>query len=185
MLFFVSGNKQKFLEIKRILAEYGIELKWHKAELSEDCNGSIDEIARHKAAEAYSLIEKPLIVEDTGIFFEGYHDFPGVRAKRIFEKIGYEGLLKMASKKSGKAYFKTAICFTDGTRKKVFVGLLKGRISQKVYCKNRKVMPYERIFVPVKSKKPLCMMLRKEKNKISHRARAAEKLAVWLKAKYL
>ncbi|MCX8189866.1 MAG: hypothetical protein N3F05_01405 [Candidatus Diapherotrites archaeon] len=182
MLIFVSSNRHKFLELKKILAKHGVKLMWQKAELSEDGAKNVEAIARQKAAEAYKIFGKPLIVEDTGVFFQGYSNFPGVMAKRIFEKIGYEGLLKMAAKKSNLAYFKTAICYTDGKKTKVFVGKLKGRISQRVWCKSKKVMPYERIFIPFNGKKPLCMMARSEKNEISHRALAAEKLALWLKA---
>ncbi|MEM4663236.1 MAG: non-canonical purine NTP pyrophosphatase [Candidatus Diapherotrites archaeon] len=184
MLYFVSTNKHKFLEIKRVLAEYGIKLSWKNISLSEPDSTKIEDIAKKKAEQAYKIINKPLIVEDTGVFFEGFHNFPGSKARRVFERLGYEGLLNIVAKKSDRAYFKTVICFTDGKIKKLFVGKLRGKISQKVYCKNKNVMPYERIFIPCGSKKPLCMLLRNEKNKFSHRAKAARKLALWLKANF-
>lgn len=181
MLYFVSTNKHKFYEIKQILAKHGITLKWHKLELKEEKNATLEKIAKSKAKQAYRKIKKPLIVEDTGIFFDGLTEFPGANAKRIYEKIGYAGLLRFASMKSGKAYFKTVICFTDGKRHILFSGKLRGKITERVYCKNKDVMPYERIFVPEGFNRPLCMLSRKKKNEISHRAKAAERLADWLK----
>ncbi len=180
MLYFVSTNPHKFEEIKSLLSKYGIKLVWKKLELEEK-GTMLEEIAREKARQAYEKIERPLIVEDTGVFFEGFTNFPGVKAKRIYERLGFEALLKLASKKSGKAYFKTVICYTDGKQYKLFSGILKGKITSKVHCKDKDVMPYEKIFIPEGFKKPLCMLSRKKKNEFSHRAKAAEKLAKWLK----
>jgi len=181
LLYFVSTNKHKFDEICAILAKHKIKLLWKELELQEREGLTLEEIAIEKAKQAFAKLKKPLIVEDTGIFFEGFINFPGAKAKRVYERLGFKGLLGLASKKSKKAYFKTAICFTDGKQYKLFLGILKGKIADRVYCKNKDVMPYEKIFVPAGFNKPLCMLSRAKKNEISHRAKAAEKFAKWLK----
>ncbi|MCD6478594.1 MAG: non-canonical purine NTP pyrophosphatase [Candidatus Diapherotrites archaeon] len=181
MLHFVSTNRHKFTEIKRILAKHGIKLRWHRFELHEPSASSLEQIALEKAKQAYAKLQKPLIVEDTGIFFEGFTNFPGAQAKRVYERIGFEGLLSLISKKSRRAYFKTVICFTDGKQYKLFSGKLEGKLTQKVYCKDKDVLPYEKIFIPKGFDKPLCMIAREKKNEFSHRAKAAEKFASWLK----
>lgn len=181
MIYFVSTNRHKYEEIKAVLAKYKINLQWKRLELWECETLSLEEVAIEKAKQAFAELKKPLIVEDTGIFFEGFTDFPGSKAKRIYERLGFEGLLKLVSKKSRRAYFKTIICFTDGKQYKLFSGTLKGKIANKVYCENKDVMPYEKIFVPSGFNKPLCMLSRRKKNEISHRAKAAEKLGSWLK----
>jgi XTP/dITP diphosphohydrolase len=181
LLYFVSTNKHKFLEIKRILAKHGIKLRWHRAELHEPDTSSLEKIALEKARQAYAKLQAPLIVEDTGIFFEGFTNFPGAQAKRVYERIGFEGLLNLISKKSKHAYFKTVICFTDGKQYKLFSGRLDGKLSDRVYCKNKDVLPYEKIFIPEGFDRPLCMIARAKKNEFSHRAKAAMKFAGWLK----
>lgn len=182
LLYFVSTNKHKFYEIRRVLARHGIKLLWLNLELVEPQSESLEDIAIAKAEHAYKKVMAPLIVEDTGVFFEGFTNFPGTQAKRVYERIGFEGLLKLAAKKSGRAYFKTAICYKDEKRCKIFSGTLRGRIARRVYCANKDVMPYEKIFIPYGKKRPLCMISRKEKSSFSHRAIASEKLARWLKS---
>jgi len=128
LLYFVSTNKHKFNEINTILAKHNIKLRWEKLELKEHESLTLEEIAIEKAKQAFAKLKKPLIVEDTGIFFEGFTNFPGAKAKRIYERLGFKGLLDLASKKSKEAYFKTAICFTDGnhTEPKQQKSLLSG-----------------------------------------------------------
>jgi XTP/dITP diphosphohydrolase len=62
---------------------------------------------------------------------------------------------------------------------------LDGRITMIPYHTDRDVMPYERIFVPKNSVHTISALTREQKNKISHRAKAFEKLAVYLKKKIL
>lgn len=181
ILTLVSGNKHKFSEIRKKLRESRIGLRWLKASLNEAEGNSLKETAREKAKQAFELVEGPVITEDTGVFFEAFRDFPGSRAKRVYEKISFEGLLEKLEGKSRKARFETIICFTaDGKNFKYFRGILRGVIDKRVHDREKDVLPYEKIFIPEGMNKTLSSISRKEKNKFSHRAIATEKLAKWL-----
>ncbi len=180
-LFFATGNKHKVQEINAVLGKK-IHLIQKKIELKEPKSSSIEFIAEKKAEQAFRKLKKPLIVEDTGVYFTALRNFPGTEPKRAFLKLGLNGLLKKLQGKKRTAFYKTVICFTDGKKKKIFSGKLHGKITEKVFLKEKDVMAYEKIFVPKGKNKVLAFFSRKNKNKFSHRAKAAEKLKKFLES---
>jgi XTP/dITP diphosphohydrolase len=182
-LALVSGNRHKFDEIKKKLESFGIRLEWIKANLKEG-KGSLEKTAVSKARQAFAIVKAPVIAEDTGVFFEAFENWPGAKAKRVFEKIGFGGLLRKIAGKSRKARFETIICFTaDGKKFKCFKGVFRGTICGEVHDLKKDVLPYEKIFIPNGMKKTLSSVPRSVKNRFSHRAQAAEKLGGWLISK--
>ncbi|MBS3054700.1 MAG: non-canonical purine NTP pyrophosphatase [Candidatus Aenigmarchaeota archaeon] len=174
----VTGNKDKYSEISSVLREYGIESEQAGLETDEK-GGSLEEIAQLKAREAYSAIKKPLIVDDTGIFFTACDNFPGHKAKRVFQELGFDGIMKTLEGKPRDAEFRTVMCYIDASEMKLFHGEMKGRITENPGHDARKGLPYERIFVPQGKDKIVSCMAADEKNRISHRALAARKFAEW------
>ncbi|MBI4019677.1 MAG: non-canonical purine NTP pyrophosphatase [Candidatus Aenigmarchaeota archaeon] len=181
-IFIVTGNNDKYSEISSILSEYNIEYEQFSLDVNEE-GVSLEEIARLKAREAYKSIKKPLIVDDTGIFFTSCHNFPGHKAKRVFQELGFDGIMKALKGKSREAAFRTVICYNDGSEMKLFQGEMKGSILENPGPDARKDLPYERIFVPEGKEEPVSCMSAEEKNKISHRAMAARKFARWFSSK--
>ena len=180
----VSGNRHKFDEISKILSRHGIQLKWKQAGLEEKEGLSLEETAKEKAKQAFELVKEPVIGEDTGVFFGALGDFPGTKAKRVFEEIGFEGLLGKVEGKNRNARFETVICYTaDGLSFKCFTGILRGSIDTRAHDLEKGVLPYEKIIIPDGYNRTLSSISRGEKNTFSHRAKAAEKLAEWLKGK--
>jgi non-canonical purine NTP pyrophosphatase (RdgB/HAM1 family) len=183
-LLFVTSNKHKFDAVSEILGEFELEIKRGEMDFIEFPSQTIKEIAVHKARQAFAEYRVPLIVEDTGVFFEAYNNFPGPEAKRAFEALGFEGLLKLLGGKSRAATLRTVFCFMERSDSfKTFEGEWKGKISKKVVKPNANVLPYEKIFIPEKSKKAVVELPKEEKNQLSHRAVAARKLGEWLKEK--
>ena len=76
-LIFASSNMNKYNEAKKILANFGINLKFFKCTLEEIQSDSIKEIASKKASDAFSKCKKPVIIEDDGIFIDSLGGFPG------------------------------------------------------------------------------------------------------------
>ncbi|MBU2100072.1 non-canonical purine NTP pyrophosphatase [Candidatus Micrarchaeota archaeon] len=182
-LYFVTGNKHKVQEIQKVLGKK-IQLIQKKLEIKEPALNSIEKIAKIKAVQAFKKIGKPLITEDTGIYFNAFKNFPGTEPKREFEKLDFKGLLEKLKGKKRNAFFITAICFVDAKgKRKTFSGKLHGRITEKVFYEKKDVLPYEKIFIPKGKKRVLAFYSRKTKNKFSHRAKAARKLKKFLGSK--
>ncbi|MDO8428579.1 MAG: non-canonical purine NTP pyrophosphatase [Candidatus Diapherotrites archaeon] len=184
-IYFVSSNVHKFQEIHAILSKYNIKVEHKKMELTEPETENIEDIVKTKAIQAFKQLQKPVLTEDTGVYFQAYNNFPGLLAKRIFQTLGYEGLFKLIEGKSREAFFKTSICYMDAKQHRIFTGLMKGTVTEEVHGISENVMPYERIFKPNKvPDKILCFLTREQKHEISHRGQAARKFSEWFNEEF-
>jgi XTP/dITP diphosphohydrolase len=137
-------------------------------------------IAKKKAQEAFARLRKPLLVDDAGLFIEAWNGFPGAMVKFIDIAGGNELLLKMmVAEPNRNAYFKSCVGFHDGTAISVFSGEVHGSIATTQRGKNG--WGYDPIFIPEGSGQTFAEMTTDEKNKISHRRKALEKLQGYLK----
>ena len=181
---FVTTNKHKFEEVKQILSEFNIEVKQLEIEKIEPRGEMMKTIAKNAAELIASKVKLPVVLEDTGIFFEAYNNFPGPLPKFVFESIGYKGILKLLEGEKRDAYFKTVAAYCKpGEEAVLFEGISKGKINEKPVNLDKDVMPYERIFIPEEFEKTLSDLSRDEKNNISHRSRAFRKFGRWFSEK--
>ena len=172
-LFFVSSNKNKFEEAKKILNTLGIDSLFSKQKLQEIQSNSIKKIAKFKAENAFSKLKKPLIIEDDGLFITALDGFPGPYSSYVFQKIGNKGILQLL-KKNRKAKFVSIITYFDGKIMKTFEANLFGKISHKPKGKG---WGYDPIFCPHNSSKTFAEL--KNKNELSHRFLALKKFSNW------
>ena len=130
-------------------------------------------------------LKKPLIADDTAIYFQEYISFPGTFTKFVFNSIGFKGIEKLLKNKNRKAFFQTLICYTDGKDFKVFKGRWKGKIIKNINKNiNRPFNPdwqYNNIFVPENYSIPLSEIPLEKRIKSSHRRKALKKLVKYLK----
>lgn len=181
-LYFITGNRHKVDEISRILLPIGIELVSKDLKIPEGEFDSIEKVAIDKAKQAFAILKKPLIAEDTGVFFSAYKNFPGIYTKRMYSSLGFKGLLKLLHGENRKGLFQSSICFIWKKNScKVFTGKLYGKFAEKVFEKKADRLPYEKIFKPNVKKTVLVKIPIDEKNKFSHRAIASKKLKEFLK----
>jgi len=180
IVYLLTSNLGKVEEIKLHLKKFGIDVLAKDMEIPEIKSESQEDIAIEKVKFAVKKIKKPVITEDTGIYFEAYKNFPGTNSRWLYESIGYEGILKLLEGKSRKAYFKTTIGFCEPDKEpKVFVGICKGEIVNKPSGNPHPRLPYDAIFVPEGETRTFAEMTKEEKNRYSHRAKSAEKFAEW------
>lgn len=201
-IYFVTGNKHKVEEAQIALKGSGIKVHLLDAEKIEPDEWTLEEVARNNAKRIADETGKTVIVEDTGVFFEAFDNFPGNKPRRYFEQLGYKGLLekyyyvddKDKKKKeitNRSAYFKTIIGYCEPHKEPVlFEGELHGRIAKEVKGTDENVLPYERIFIcegvsknEKKDERYLYEYSREEKDKFSHRGIAFRKLREYLTRK--
>ena len=183
-IYFVTGNRHKVQEAELALKCSNIRIHLLDAEKQEPDKWTLEDVARNNAKRIADETGKTVIIEDTGVFFEAFDNFPGNKPKRYFEQLGYAGLMKKLEHKADRsAYFKTVIGYCEpGKEPDLFIGILKGTIATEVKGLEEDVMPYERIFV-CKDGRYLYQYSRKEKNTMSHRAQAFRKLKEYLMTK--
>ena len=82
--------------MSKILKPYGIELKRADAQVNESDFETLEESAEDKARKAFQMLKKPIIVEDTGVYFQAYKNFPGLYPKRMYLSLGFKGAFETA-----------------------------------------------------------------------------------------
>ena len=91
-LFFVSSNNHKFKEAESILNLFNVKINFIKHDLEEVQSNSLEVIASKKAKFAFSKFNKPIIIEDDGLFVESLNGFPGPYSSYVFKTIGNKGV---------------------------------------------------------------------------------------------
>ena len=172
-LFFVSSNKHKYQEAKKILDSFGIYLGFFKYELKEIQSNSLQDIALQKAKDAFCKCKKPVIIEDDGLFVDSLDGFPGPYSSYVFNTIGNKGILTLV-KNNRKAKFVSIITYCDKNILQSFDAKLDGRISK---LQKGKGWGYDPIFIPKNLKQTFAEL--STKNELSHRFKALKKFSNW------
>ncbi|BGP13164.1 hypothetical protein JCM10213_000258 [Rhodosporidiobolus nylandii] len=189
-ILFVTGNANKLKEVRAILlasaaqadptATPSFSVESQDLDLPE-IQGSTQEVARAKVMAAAEKIGGPCITEDTALGFEALNGLPGPFIKYFMKEVGHEGLNNMlAGFPSKKA---TAICTFaysagPGSEPILFVGTTDGKI---VPARGPTNFGWDPVFEPEEGHgQTYAEMDPAEKNKISHRYRALDKLRKFL-----
>ena len=189
-LIFASNNAHKLSEIRNLLENIveiqslkDINLEGDIPETSDTLEGS----ATQKAEWIYNRIGQDCFADDTGLEVEALDGAPGVYSARYagegcsFADNVNKLLKAMDDQTNRKARFRTVICFIENGEKHYFEGIVNGTIIEK--GSGNMGFGYDPIFVPDGYDISFAEMPLDEKNKISHRGLATQKLVEYLKNK--
>jgi len=169
----------KLEEVRYILKEAGIEISSKDLDIPE-LQGTTEEIAREKCRRAAELHEGPCITEDTALCFEALNGLPGPYIKHFLINLGLDGLNTLLTGfPTNAAYALCTFAYSagPGTEPILFVGRTDGKI---VPARGPGKFGWNPIFEVEDTGKTFAEMTDAEKNSISHRYRALEKLKVHL-----
>ncbi len=179
-MIIVTHNQHKYLEYEEMLIKKGIELEWYNYEYPEIQSDSLMEIASFSLNYVSRILKNPFFLEDTGLFIDSLNGFPGPYASYVQSSIGNSGIIKLLEGNfNRRAKFVSVIGYFDGENFHFFEGVLEGEISMEIRGKNG--FGYDPIFIPEGEKRTLAEMEIHEKNSLSHRKRALDKLLDFLK----
>ena len=188
VVFFATGNLNKFNEARSILGQYGIAVGMLKLKGDEVQSDRLQEIAEKSVKNAYETCHLPIFVEDAGLFINVLNGFPGPYAAYVYKTIHNDGVLKLMEKeKNRKAVFQSVIafCSKETPTPVCFFGESNGEITQTQRIEAGKSgFGFDPIFQPDGTSKTFAEMTITEKNRYSHRANAISKFAEWYKTKY-
>jgi XTP/dITP diphosphohydrolase len=178
-IYFVTGNKGKLKEAEAIL---DFKLKSVTLDLNEIQSLDIKEVVKQKALDAFDVLQKPLIVDDGGVYFEAWNGFPGPLVKYIDEAGGVDLILKMLKgERNRNILLRSAVGYHDGKRVHAFVGEIKAKIAKIPRGSNG--WSWDCIFIPEPYKYTFAELTEKEKSLVSHRKMAFEKLKSYINEK--
>jgi len=187
-IIFATNNNHKLTELRDSLKGHNIVLSLKdigfEGEIPEDFE-TLEENAHQKAGFIFDKFTLNCFADDTGLEIESLNGEPGVYSARYagdscsFEDNMNKVLKKMEGIKNRKAVFRTVISLIWNGEKYIFNGEVKGDILDKKAGKEG--FGYDPIFRPEGYSISFAEMSLEEKNKISHRGKAAKQLVAFLK----
>lgn len=188
-LVFATNNKHKLEEVSTLIQNHFellslADIKCFE-EIEEPHNTLIDN-AFEKASFVYNRYNYNCFADDTGLEIDALDGRPGVYSARYagenctFEDNVNKVLEEMKGKKLRTARFKTIIALIIDGKKYSFEGVVEGVITEKP-SQGNEGFGYDPIFRPLGYSETFAQMPLEEKNKISHRGLASQKLIEFLK----
>lgn len=187
-LLFASSNAHKISEIRDLLPDGYELLSLADVDFHEEIPETADTIegnARLKALYLAERLDMACFADDTGLVIPALNGEPGVFSAR------YAGpqrnaednmnlvMAKLEDQQDRSAYFLTVIALWYNNELHLFEGKVEGAIIHDK--RGAKGFGYDPIFIPEQSGRTFAEMNLDEKNALSHRGRALEKMIAFLK----
>jgi XTP/dITP diphosphohydrolase len=186
-LVFATNNLNKLKEVQEMLPN-SIEIlsleDIHCFDEIDETETSLEGNARLKASYITEKFGYNCFADDTGLEVTILGGKPGVYSARFAgepsnsENNMQKLLHELKEEENRKAQFRTAICLNLDGKQFLFEGVCKGEILTKK--QGIEGFGYDPIFQPKGYDQSFAAMQRNEKNKISHRGLAIEKLVTFL-----
>ena len=198
LLIMATNNEHKLKEVRQILDYKDILIKGlEEVGCYDDIPETADTLegnALLKARYMYNHYGVDCFADDTGLEVEALDGQPGVFTARFGQMNGYGNshdadanmqclLDKLKGKENRKARFRTVIALVCEGKEYIFEGIVEGEILTEK--SGQEGFGYDPIFSPEGKGISFAEMSAEEKNQISHRGRAVEKLIAWLKKEYI
>lgn len=201
ILILATGNQDKVRELREMIdpgkyevlskAEVGLadfEVEEDGATLEENAEKKARAIARALRAEGVArecFAEALILADDTGLFVEALGGAPGVYSARYAgEACSYQDnvaklleAMRDVAVDARTAVFRTVIAVVRGEACRLVRGALPGRIAR--VARGEHGFGYDPVF-ELSDGRTLAQCSEAEKNEISHRARAYQKLIAWM-----
>lgn len=172
LLTFITSSKSKLAEVERLL---GQPLTYANIPLDEIQNLALEPVVIHKAKQVYAQVQRPVLVEDTGLAFAAWNGLPGALVKWFLSALGTEGLCRLLQgERNRSATASTLFAYYDGTLLRVFPGTVIGSIPHTP--RGSGGFGWDPIFQPLGSERTFAEMSAEEKDQFSMRRLALEQL---------
>ena len=182
-LVIATANKHKLIEIQNIFKDSAKEILPMPADIGEiiENGNSFIENSLIKARAVYNYTKLPSLADDSGICINALNGEPGIYSARYGgENLGYKEKMqmildKLKNKNDRTAYFITsAVCVLDDNYYIALEGIVDGIIVESP--KGFDGFGYDPIFKPNGYDVTYAEMTLEQKNSMSHRAIAMNKM---------
>ncbi len=186
-IVFASNNPHKVQEIRAILGSSfqvsGLADIGFSGDIPEPYN-TLEENALAKARHIYQNFRVSCFADDTGLEVEALNGLPGVKSARFAgEKKNSEAnvakLLSMLGDKTNRqARFRTVMALIIDGDEYLFEGTVEGHITKEPSGKEG--FGYDPVFTPNGFSETFAEMSEEQKNRLSHRYDALQKMVAFL-----
>lgn len=187
-LLFCSNNIHKTEEIRKMLPEGYVVRNLKESGIAIDIPETGNTFSENALIKAQTIAEKYQVncfADDSGLSVEWLHDDPGIYSARYAGEYASDAdnrkklLNNLFASPNRSAFFVTVICLVWDKETYYFEGRIYGRISQAE--RGEGGFGYDSIFIPEHHNRTFAEMTSEEKNKISHRYLALQKMMQFLK----
>lgn len=188
-LCFATNNQHKIEEVAAMLGGHFHLLSLADIGCSEELPEdffTLEENSRQKAEYVYTKFHVPCFADDSGLEVEALNGLPGADSahfagpQRNHDDNMNLLLEKLTSIANRKAQFRAVITlFESNGSMKQFEGIIPGKILD--HKRGTMGFGYDPVFIPNGFSKTMAELTMTEKNRISHRAKATQKLVDYLK----
>lgn len=189
-LVLATRNAHKLAEMRRLLAQAGIEIEPPPEQVTfpPEVGDSYEANALPKARAAAQALGRPAIADDSGIEAAALGGAPGVRSARYAGEAASDEqnltkLMQQAPAGSSLQYV-CALAYVDPGAgiERVFTGTCRGRLAEQRHGTNG--FGYDPAFIPAGRDDGLTMaeLSESEKDAISHRGNAVRAFAAWIRS---
>ena len=185
-LILATHNDHKAKEFRDILPQYSVQTLadlGHDDEIKETAT-SLEGNSFIKAETVFKRYGHVVISDDSGLEVDALNGAPGVYSARYAgeprnDQRNTEKLLdELQGASNRKAQFRTVITLMNTENSFQFEGIVKGTIAKSP--RGEAGFGYDPVFIPEGVQQTFAELADNEKNKISHRANAIEKLLHFL-----
>jgi len=176
-LYFITGNDDKFREVKELLPE----IQRLDIDLPEVQSLDPEVVIREKLNAARDQRSGSFIVEDTSLYLDGLNGFPGPLIKWLMQAVGNQGIYELTSRiMDYGAIAKTMIGYSDADGNVTyFESSLIGKIVAPV-SEPGQGFGWDEIFQPDGTSESFAEMGNELKAEFSMRSDAVKKLKQFL-----
>ncbi|MGE0821107.1 MAG: non-canonical purine NTP pyrophosphatase [Candidatus Binatia bacterium] len=136
---------------------------------------ALEPVVAHKVRQAYAQLQRPVLVEDTGLTFTAWNGLPGALIKWFLTSLRTDGLCRLLQNDNDRrATATTVFGYYDGTVYQSFTGSVEGWIPE--HPRGTQGFGWDPIFQPVGSALTFAEMTPEEKDRFSMRRRALAQL---------
>ena len=172
-LVFVTSNLGKVREAEAVL---GRTVDHLSLDLPEIQSLDLEEVVRAKVDAAWQSLQRPVMVEDTGLELVGLAGVPGPLVRWLLVSVGPEGIARVAHTfEDHRARARCLVCAGDGKTELIGDGIVHGSIAAEP--RGAGGFGWDSVFVPDEGDgRTYGEMDDEEKNLISHRRKAFDAL---------
>ena len=188
-IVFATNNSNKLREIREILGS-----RFEVVSLSEigchddipETGSTLEDNALQKAQYIHDHYGLDCFADDTGLEVDALGGAPGVHSARYAEGTDHDSeanmqrlLRELAGRDDRQAHFRTVIALIMDGQTRLFEGRVDGRIDTERHGQGG--FGYDPLFIPDGYNDSFAVLGEETKNRISHRARAVQQLAAYLR----
>jgi XTP/dITP diphosphohydrolase len=170
-LYFLTTNENKQEEAEAFFEQsdvkaYNIEFCVIDYDVQEILDSGLSRVVREKALAAYRYLNRPCLIEKSGLYFDGLPELPGPLGKIIWEAVGERMCDFLRKGDTRLATARSIIGYCNGKRIRLYEGSTTGEIAERARG-DYNTKNWDPIFIPEGDKQTYAEMGRERKYKTS------------------